>query len=173
MVTESLQNSEIEMEIIEDPDAWWRFLVPIKSKSGERKERYLRRAKRCVLTFHKKYIDRRKPGFRGIRNSLLFRIYGTFGIDQLTEEGLDYKYFEIPRQHGAPSREYTVKFQRNVELFVEPPDELFGAHPEITAKNRVGIVSLVGSIIDNKTKERKDSLEFIKGIWRDFDYKCD
>jgi hypothetical protein len=157
----------IEMRIIENPNAWWRFLVPIRNREGESKNQYLLRAKRLILAFNREYTDKRPPIFKGMRDSQLYRIYGNFPLDKLTGEGLKYKYFAILRHFERPWSDeggYDVRFEGHGDLYVEPD-------PEISIEKEAGIVSIVGSIQDDKTKRRKSDLEFIKGLWRNLEYR--
>ena len=155
------------MKIIETPDAWWRFLVPLENRRGESKNQYLLRAKRCILAFNREYTDKRKGVFWGIRNSLLYRIYGNFPLEQLTGEGLHYKYFGLLRHFedpGHPKGGWDARFEGFGQLYVEP-------NPELTVEKAAGIVSIVGSIDDYKTQERRENLEFIKTLWKKFEYR--
>lgn len=154
------------MRIIQRPNVWWRFSVPLKQEREESREHYLKRAKQCVLAFHKANRDRRKPYFLGVRHSNFSNIYGNFPPEQLTEEGLDYKYFDIARFFHRPTADgngYYARFEGSVTLYVEP-------NSECSVEKVAGIVSMVGTIQDDRTKERRENLEFIKGLWRQFKY---
>jgi len=154
------------MQIIERPGQWWRFLVPLERRSGEIENQYLLRVKRVVLAFNREYADKRKGVFTGIKNSQLYRIYGNFPLDQLTGEGLEYKYFGILRHFERPWSDeggYDVRFEGFWGLFVEP-------NPKLSVEKSAGIVSIVGSIQDGETKQRRADLKYIKSLWKNLKY---
>ena len=133
------------MEIVEKPGCWWRFAVPLERKKAESENQYLQRAKRIILAFNREYMDKRRGIFTGIRNSQFYRIYGNFSLDQLTGEGLTYKYFGILRHFERPGCDeggYDVRFEGFGQLYVEP-------NPELNLEKVPGIVSIIGNIQDN------------------------